>query len=324
VAIDRDLEPALLDTRLGLVVSVVGWPVGSGANPIIALVFCFHDRGPLVAMHTMIRTLDGLTRVLHATTIVAFALAFTACSSTPKDDPNSTAAVEKLYADAKDDLNSGSYDKAIKTLERVEGRAAGTLLAQQATLDLAYAQYRTAERAAALATLDRFIKLNPSSPALDYALYLRGLVNFNDNLGILGSLAQQQLSERDQQASRDAYQSFKQLVTQFPQSRYADDARARMDYIVNALAEYELHVARYYFRRGAFLAAANRAQQAVVEYPQTPANEEALYIMMTSYERLGLDQLRSDTERVLKQNFPAGRFSADGMRQAKRAWWQFW
>jgi len=251
-------------------------------------------------------------------------LALAACSSTTKEDPNSTAAVEKLYADAKEDLSSGGYERAIKTLERVEGRAAGTLLAQQATLDLAYAQYRTAERAAALATLDRFIKLHPSSPALDYALYLRGLVNFNDNLGILGSLARQDLSERDQQASRDAYQSFNQLVTQFPQSRYAEDARARMDYIVNALAAYEVHVARYYFRRGAYLAAANRAQQAVLEYPQTPANEEALYILASSYERLGLEQLRSDAERVLKQNFPATRFSADGPRQAARAWWQFW
>jgi len=278
----------------------------------------------LAAIDTMIRIHDALRRPLWAAVMVGAAVAVTACSSTPKDDPNSTAAVEKLYADAKDDMASGAYDKAIKTLERVEGRAAGTLLAQQATLDMAYAQYRTAERAAALVTLDRFIKLHPSSPALDYALYLRGLVNFNDNLGLFGSLAQQDLAERDQQASRDAYQSFKQLVTQFPQSRYADDARARMDYIVNALAMYEVHVARYYFRRGAFLAAANRAQQAVQEYPQAPASEEALYIMASSYERLGLDQLRTDTERVLKQNFPATRFSADGAQQTKRGWWQFW
>ena len=243
------------------------------------------------------------------------------CGSATKSDGDSA---EKLYAEAKDDLSSGSFDKAIKTLQSIEGRAAGTLLAQQATLDLAYAQYRTAERAAALATLDRFIKFNPSSPALDYALYLRGLVNFNDNLGIMSGLARQDLSERDQQASRDAHQSFKQLVQQFPQSRYADDARARMDYIVNALAEYEVHVARYYLRRGAFLAAANRAQQAVLEYPQAPANEEALYIMAASYERLGLEQLRADAERVLKQNFPASRFGVDGVRQARRGWWQVW
>jgi outer membrane protein assembly factor BamD len=275
-------------------------------------------------MHTMIRTLDGLTRALRACAIVGIALAFSACSSTPKEDPNSTAAVEKLYADAKEDMSSGNYDKAIKTLERIEGRAAGTLLAQQATLDMAYAQYRTGERAAALVTLDRFIKLHPSSPALDYALYLRGLVNFNDNLGFLGAIAQQDLSERDQQASRDAYQSFNQLVTQFPQSRYADHARARMDYIVNSLAAYEIHVARYYFRRGAFLAAANRAQQAIQEYPRTPASEEALYIMASSYQRLGLEQLRADTERVLKQNFPNTRFSAEGVQQPKSAWWQLW
>jgi len=275
-------------------------------------------------MHTMTRLQDAQFRPLWVVAILGCALVFTACSSTPKEDPNSTAAVERLYADAKDDMSSGSYDKAIKTLERVEGRAAGTLLGQQATLDLAYAQYRTAERAAALTTLNRFIKLHPSSPALDYAFYLRGLVNFNDNLGILGALAQQDLSERDQQASRDAYQSFRQLVTQFPQSRYADDARGRMDYIVNALADYELHVARYYFRRGAFLAAANRAQQAVLEYPQAPANEEALYIMMTSYERLGLEPLRADTQRVLAQNFPRSRFSGEGMRQAQRAWWRLW
>lgn len=262
--------------------------------------------------------------LLLAAAITAAGLGLSGCSSPPKEDPNSTQAVERLYADAKDDIANGSFDSAIKTLERIEGRAAGTLLAQQATLDLAYAQYRTGERAAALATLDRFIKLHPSSPALDYALYLRGLVNFNDTLGFLGSLAQQDLSERDQQASRDSYQAFKQLVTQFPQSRYAEDARLRMDYIVNALATYELHVARYYLRRGAFVAAANRAQQVVQEYPQSPANEEALFIMQLSYRFLGLEQLRADTERILKQNFPNSRFNEETILESRRAWWQLW
>jgi len=274
-------------------------------------------------MHTMIRIQDALARPLWVA-IAGSALVFSGCSSTPKEDPNSNAAVERLYADAKDDMANGGYDKAIKTLERVEGRAAGTLLAQQAVLDMAYAQYRTGEKAAALSTLDRFIKLHPSSPALDYALYLRGIVNFNDNLGLLGSFAKQDLAERDQQASRDAFQAFRQLVTQFPQSRYAEDARARMDYIVNALAAYEIHVARYYLRRGAFLASANRAQQVVQEYPQTPSNEEALFIMQVCYERLGLEQLRADTERVLKQNFPKTQFSAEGVRDSPRAWWKLW
>jgi outer membrane protein assembly factor BamD len=255
---------------------------------------------------------------------VAVFIAAAGCSSPPKDDPNSTQAVEKLYAEGKDELASGAWDRAAKIFERVEGRAAGTLLAQQASLDMAYAQYRGNERAASLATLDRFIRLQPSSPALDYAYYLRGVVNFNDNLGILSALSRQDLSERDQQASREAYQSFKQLTEQFPQSRYAADAKLRMDYIANALAEYEVHVARYYFRRSAYVAAANRAQQALLEFQQAPATEEALFIMASSYDQLGLAQLSADAKRVLEKNFPNSRYLREGVRGANRAWWQFW
>jgi outer membrane protein assembly factor BamD len=251
-------------------------------------------------------------------------LVIAGCGSTPKEDPNSTQAVEKLYAEGKDELASGNSERAIKLFERVEGRAAGTLLAQQASLDLAYAQYRSNDRASALVTLDRFIRLQPSSPALDYAYYLRGIVNFNDRLGIMSSISRQELSERDQQASREAHQAFRQVVEQFPQSRYAADSKARMDYIINALAEYELHVARYYFRRGAFVAAANRAQQVVTEFPRTPSNEEALYVLVASYEQLGLDQLRSDSLRVLELNFPNSRYLRDGLRQREKSWWQFW
>ena len=246
-----------------------------------------------------------------------------ACGSTAKDAELRNSP-EKLYAQAKDDLAAGSFDAAIKALERVEGRASGTLLGQQATLDLAYAQWRTNERVLAIATLDRFIKLHPSSPGMEYALYLKGLVNFNDNLGFLSSVSRQSLSERDQQASRDAFQAFGQLIEQFPESKYSDDARARMDYIVNALAEYEVHVARYYYRRSAFLAAANRAQQAVRDYQRAPASEEALYIMAASYEKLGLDTLRADAERVLKTNFPNTRYVKDGVRLPDKSWWQFW
>ena len=230
----------------------------------------------------------------------------------------------KLYNEARDEANSGAYDKAVPLFEKLEGRAAGTPLAQQAQLEKAYAQYKANEPAQAQATLDRFIRLHPASPALDYALYLRGVVNFNDNLGILGRFTNQELSERDQQASRDAYQSFKQLVDQFPQSKYSTEARVRMDYIVNALAAYEIHVARYYYRRGAFVAAANRAQQAIKDYPQTPATEEALFIMAQSYDRLALPQLRDDAERVLKQNYPNSRFIAGAAATSKKPWWQVW
>jgi len=254
--------------------------------------------------------------------LAALALVLAGCSSSPvfndKDSP------EKLYADARDEMSSGSYDKAIKILERVEGRAAGSILAQQAQLDMAYAQWRSGERAASLSTLDRFIKTHPSSPALDYAMYLKGIVNFNDNLGILSSISRQDISERDQQASRDAYQAFKQLVDQFPDSKYSADARVRMDYIVNALARYELHVARYYYRRGAFLAAANRAQYTVREYQQTPSVEEALYILAQCYDKLGLNDLRDDADRVLKANYPDSRFYREGILKRDDPWWKFW
>src|SRR6218665_3888898 len=143
-------------------------------------------------------------------------LALAACSSPGKDDPNSQANLDKLYAEAKDDMTAGSYDRAIKTLERIEGRAAGTVMAQQAQLDLAWANFKSGERAAALTTLDRFIKLNPSSPAMDYALYMKGVVNFNEDLGLFGRIARQDISERGPQASRDALLAFRQLVDQFP------------------------------------------------------------------------------------------------------------
>jgi outer membrane protein assembly factor BamD len=197
------------------------------------------------------------------------------------------------------------------------------MLAQQAQIERAYMLYKTGEKAQALTVLERFIKLHPTSPALDYALYLQGIVNFNDNLGLLGNLAGQDLTERDQQASRDAYQSYKQLVEQFPQSIYADDARARMNYIVNALAAYEVHVADYYYRRGAYVAAANRAQQTVQGFQQSPSTEEALQIMVRSYDKLGLDTLRDDATRVLKQNFPNSDV-VEGVAARKKPWYQIW
>ena len=266
----------------------------------------------------------SVVRVAGLGAVVVLAAWLTSgCGSTAKDDTAGWNA-DKLYAEAKDDMSSGGYDRAIKSLERVEGRAAGTLLAQQAQIDLAYSYWKTGERAQALSTLDRFIRLNPSSPALDYALYLRGLVNFNDDLGLFGNLSRQDLSERDQQASRDAYQSFKQLTDQFPQSRYAADARTRMDYIVNALAAYEVHVARYYYRRGAYVAAVNRAQQALLEFQRAPAIEEALFIMARSYDRLGLESLRDDADRVLRQNFPNSPYLTGEGPPSNRSWWQFW
>ena len=249
-----------------------------------------------------------------------------ACASSPQDE-YANISPDKLYADAKEDSSDGNFETAIKRLEKVEARASGTLLAQQAQIDLAYAYYKTGEKAQALAKLERFIRLHPTSPALDYAFYLQGLVNFNDDLGLFGRLVKQDLSERDQQASRDAYESFKQLTERLPNSKYSPDARLRMGHIVNSLAAGEVHVARYYLRRGAYLAAANRAQQAVKDYRQSPAIEEALYIMAQSYAQLGLTPLHDDAMRVLKKSFPSSRYLGEESAASgyvSKPWWQLW
>lgn len=240
------------------------------------------------------------------------------------DDKTANWSTEKIAAEARDELNSGSYDKAVPLLEKLEGRAAGTPQAQQAQLDKAYAQYKGKEKAQALATLERFIKLHPASPALDYALYLKGLINFNDDLGMFSWLSKQDLSERDQKAAKDSFETFRELTTRFPNSRYAQDSRQRMTYIVNSLAQYEVHVARYYYERGAYVAAIARAQRAVADYQAVPAAEEALYILVKSYDALGLTQLRDDAQRVLTANFPSSRYSTDGFKDKERAWWRFW
>jgi outer membrane protein assembly factor BamD len=259
-----------------------------------------------------------LVRILPALSVaIAFALAGCATNK-DKDDQSS---VDKLYAEAMEDADSANYDRAIKTLSSIEGKGAGSLLSQQAQLELAYLYWKTQDKAQAISTLDRFIKLHPSSPALDYALYLRGLVNFNDDLGFLGLVSGQALAERDQEASRESFSSFKQLVEQFPNSKYAPDARIRMDFTVNALAEYQVHVARYYLRRGAYVAAANRAQQCVTEFPQTASTPEALAIMVRAYDKLGLTTLRDDADRVLKANFPKSEFIE---ANARKPWWKLW
>jgi outer membrane protein assembly factor BamD len=245
------------------------------------------------------------------------------CSST-QDDKAANWSPNRLYAEAKDELNSGSYDKAIPLLEKLEGRAAGTPLAQQAELEKAYAQYKSGDQAQAQATLDRFIKLHPASPALDYALYLKGIVNFNDTLGLFSFLSRQDLSERDQKAAKESFESFKELSTRFPDSRYTPDAKTRMTYIVNSLAQYEVHVARYYYTRGAYVAAINRAQNALTDYQDVPALEEALYIMVKSYDALGMTQLRDDTKRVLEKTYPRSNYVARGFKASQAPWWKVW
>lgn len=247
------------------------------------------------------------------------------CAAENKVDPTANWSPNKIYAEARGEAANGAYDKAITLFEKLEGRAAGTPLAQQAQLEKAHAHYRASEPAQAVATLDRFLRLHPASPALDYALFLKGLVNFNDNLGLLGRMANRDISESDPKAAKDSYAALSELVKRFPESKYAPDARLRMVFIVNSLAQSEVNVARYYFSRGAYVAAVNRAQAAIEEFRDVPATEEALFLLYRSYDAMGMTVLRDDTLRVLERSYPKsmylGRSEAAGV---KRPWYRPW
>ncbi len=251
------------------------------------------------------------------------ALCLSACGLLPEQtDETKGWSASKLYSEAKSELNSGGYEKAIKYYEKLEARFPYGRYAQQAQLEVAYAYYKDKEVDSAVAAAERFIKLHPNHPSVDYAYYLKGLANFNDDLGLLGSYTGQDMTERDPKAARIAFESFKDLVTRFPDSKYAPDSIQRMNYLVNALASHEIHVARYYMQRAAFVAAANRAQYALKNYPQALANEEGLLILVQAYDKLGLTDLRNDAERVMKNNFPASKYLAG--KSADKPWWMFW
>ena len=266
---------------------------------------------------------SALRRALGTASLAAV-LALGGCGLLPEvQDETAKWSAQKLYSEAKDNLNSGNYERAVKLFETLESRYPFGRYAQQAQLEIAYAYYKDNEPISAIAASDRFIKLHPNHPNVDYAYYLKGLANFNDDLGLVGNLVDQDLSERDPKAAREAFVSFKELVTRFPDSKYAADSTARMKYLVNALASNEVHVAKYYLKREAYVAAANRAKEVLKTYPEAPALEEALAIMVVSYDKMKLTELRDDSLRVLALNFPNSKY-AKGVNTEGKAWYRFW
>ena len=240
-----------------------------------------------------------------------------------QDDETLGWSAQRLYGEAKDAMGNREWAKAVKYLEKLEARYPYGRYAQQAQLEVAYAQWKDNEQATALASADRFIKLYPNHPNVDYAYYLKGLINFNESVGLLAFLTSPDMTDRDPKSAREAFQSFKEVVTRFPDSKYAEDSTARMHYLVNALAAHEVHVARYYMKRTAYLAAANRAQYAVQHYPQAPATEEAVFILVKAYDALGLNDLRDAADRIMRTNFPDSRYFKGGARK-DIPWWRIW
>lgn len=227
-----------------------------------------------------------------------------------------------MYNEAKKSLNEGIYDDAIKQYEALQARYPYGRFAQQSQIEIAYAYYKQNEPESAIAAVDRFIKQYPNNPHVDYAYYLKGLATFNGDAGFLGTINGQDATERDPKSAQDSFAAFKDLLIRFPNSKYAPDARMRMQYLLNTLARYEVHVASYYLRRGAHVAAVNRAKEILTLYPSTPSTRDALVIMVKGYDAMGMQDLRDSAQRVLDKNFPLD--TPTEISSSKIPWWQFW
>lgn len=241
--------------------------------------------------------------------ISALVVVITGCSSLgnllPKQiDETKNWSASKLYSEAKKSLGEGEFEDAIKYYETLEARYPFGRYAQQAEIEIAYAYYKADEPESAIAAADRFIKLHPRHPSVDYVYYLKGLANFNAGKDLVAKYLPQDPTQRDPGAARRSFQDFAELLKRFPESKYAADARQRMIFLRNNLAAYEIHVARYYMKRKAYIAAANRAKYVVENYERTTSVPNALNVMVVAYDHLGLKKLSHDAMRVLEANYP--------------------
>jgi outer membrane protein assembly factor BamD len=226
------------------------------------------------------------------------------CAHSP-DDEFANMSAQELYDKAKSSLSAGDYETAISTFEQLEARYPFGKFAQQAQLEIAYAYYKFDEPDSCIATADRFIRNNPGNPHLDYAYYLKGLANYTRGADLIDRIASREPSDRDTRALRDSFNDFTQLVKKFPDSRYTPDATQRLIFLHNMLAKYEINVAEYYMKRGAYVAAANRAKYVVENYGRTPAAQDALKVLVRAYTKMGMNGLAGDAQRVLDLNSQA-------------------
>ena len=261
--------------------------------------------------------------------------AFGWLKTTKKGDNTEGWTVTQFYEAGKQDMEDGDWKSAIAFFIALEARYPYGRYAQQAQLYVAYSHYKEDDQEAAIIAADRFIRLHPNHPSVDYAYYIKGLSGFNDEKGIAGYVMKhwinQNMSERDPKSSNESFQSFKELVDRFPDSQYRSDSIKRMNFLFNTVAMGEVYVARYYMSRGAYVAAINRAQYTLNQFPQTPATKHALEIMVDAYNELGMNDLRDDAERVMQRSFSNKEESLDttdfdsmSWNSGKEYWWKFW
>ncbi len=265
--------------------------------------------------HRPLYRLSRVALVGLATVVLA------ACSSTTSNvDPTAGWGAERLYSQARTEMAGANWSEARENLEALEARYPFGVYAQQALIDQAWVNWKDEEPEQARAAIDRFMQQYPNHPGTDYMLYLKGLITFTPPSAILSSWTQQDPSERDPKGLRESYDAFNELLRRYPDSRYAPDARKRVAWLVNTIAANEVHVATYYYKRGAYVAAANRAQSVITDFEGAPVVEKALYLMMLSYDRLELPELRDDAKRVLDHNFPDSKYYAQGLDEPVSYW----
>jgi outer membrane protein assembly factor BamD len=231
---------------------------------------------------------------------------FSGGSSSSSEDEYVGWDIQKFRSEAKTALEAGSYEKAIKLYEAIQTRYPFGDSSAQIELDLAYAYYKAGKYEEAIAAADRFIKMNPRSPGVDYAFYLRGLSNYNRDIGFIDRFLPTDTAQRDQNKAQTSYNNFNELITRFPNSKYVADSKLRMIALKNNIAMHEVHIARYYLKRQAYVAAASRASAVVDKYQGTPAVPYALQVMQEAYTNLGMTDLAKDATRVYELNYPNG------------------
>lgn len=251
--------------------------------------------------------------------LIIVALFASGCANRHKEKPERTEA--EHYAEVQRQIGKKNYLTAIDELQELEARFPYGDYTEQAQLDLIYTQFRALDYPAVVATATRFQRSYPTHEHLHYVLYMKGLANYQMERGMMDGLLGPDKSSRDLSSWKDAFRNFNELITRFPDSEFVPDAKARMVYIRNMLAEQELHAARYYARRGAYIAAVNRAQNVIIHYQRTPAVPEALAIMNKSYLAMGEKELAAKSYRVLVSNWPDSEFIRAKKEEARLAWW---
>jgi len=228
------------------------------------------------------------------------------CSTTTEDQSDITfnLSAEEIYNEAKGAMKDGNFDSAVEFFEKLEIKFPYGPFAKQAKLEVIYAHFKYNNLESAIIAAERFIKLYPNHPHVDYAYYMRGVCRYDMEVSFFDTWFDQDLTERDPDSAKNAFQYFSQLIKKFPNSNYNEDAKNRMLFLRNSLAQYEIHVANYYFKRRAYIAAVNRSKYVLNNYQNTPSIKEALTIMVKAYKNLNLTKLAEDAQRVLNKNYP--------------------